>query len=438
MDISAKIQQLLLVGASNLPQDDDDLQTLLADYAAPDFKYAPRNEQLLAAAAIVALLNKTAAQCPDTTPPELLKADSARPPLCSAILTNALTFALRNEEEEIITEFARRFDDQKWRLPDYLLPDLLQFAVKHTPVQPYISRCVGARGAWLAAQNPAWQYITTAAGGKIEKRAANSKAAEASAAQVAFAQEKINFQADDWTIDLPEKLTPELKKLGLKANLHSIEGGEKASFLWQLLAVVPPNHWLQAKEKTKEKNKQNYKDLLHNSRKSEWIIALTGGLLHAAIDFDAQDLLAELHRFYLSTHHFKMWKPIKTDFLAATLDADTHEKIGQLYLDDALKNGMDSPPFISFMMQTPHWPPTLALATLQLIITASQQSNNQLYYGLRALLQRAAYCAPADILPQIEQLLQPLLGDLSFAWQKEFDRLSHILKRRQLIANFYQ
>jgi hypothetical protein len=425
MDISAKIQQLLLVGASNLPQDDQDLEQLLADYAAPDFKYAPRNQQLLAAAAIVALLNKTAAQCPNTRPPERIEADSARPPVCPAVLTNALSYALRNEEEEIITEFASRFDNQKWRLPDYLLPELLQFAAKHKPAQPYISRCVGSRGNWLANHNPTWQYIQTASSNSSPKKINQN------AAQAAFAQEKIQFDSktNDWSIDLPDTLTPELKKLGLKANLHPIEGGEKASFLWQLLATTPPSHWLPAKE--------SYKDLLHHSRKSEWIVGLIGGLLQAAIDFDAQELLAELHQFYLSTHHFKMWKPIKTNFLASTLDANTHEKIGQLYLDDALKNGLDSPPFISFMMQTPHWSPTLALATLQLIITASQESNNQLYYGLRALLQRAAYCAPADILPQIEQLLQPLLGDLSFAWQKEFDRLSHILKRRQLIANFY-
>lgn len=418
-----KIQQLLLVGASNSPQAASVLTPLLQEYASPDALYWPLNQQILAATSILAVLDKGAAPLQVGTPPQTIAPDEPRLPVCPQRLINALSYALRHDEEEIITEFVHHFDADKYRLPDYLLPDFLHYATQKKHLQMPILACLGSRAGWLQSQNPDWQFIPQEKGAKPNRY---------QAAQQEYAHAHIQFDpaSQQWHIDLPDEINPDLRKIHLKANLHHIEGGEKASFLWQLLAATNPSHWLSPNIK--------YKDLLYHARQSEWFVAILGGLIAAAQNFGDADLLAQLHKFYLQNHQLKCWSATKTNFIAVSLAPAQHEEIGQLYLQDAQKNGSDAHPFITFMMQTDIWSPALALATLQLIAEASRETGFNLYYGLRALLQRAAFCAPTQIQSDLDALLQPLQSTLPANWERDFNRLQQTLARRAYISQFYK
>jgi hypothetical protein len=79
----------------------------------------------------------------------------------------------------------------------------------------------------------------------------------------------------------------------------------------------------------------------------------------------------------------------------------------------------------------------LAIATLTLIVVASEKDNYHLYYGLRALMQRAAFCSPVEALPDLEKLWQPIADQRNQNWQRDFTRLFQTLSRRARIAAFY-
>lgn len=428
MNIASEIQQMLLIGAGNSKAISAQMQSLLAQYADPKLAEAPANVQLLSASAILALLNKAAINS-SVAPLAAVdtQKDTDRLAVCPAELTDLLGYILRNNEEEIIAEFVANFDDSRWRLPDLLLPDFLNVGYKKKHLQAHICRIVGARGLWLAAQNPLWAYIDqqkTPADTKNSPTTTklNTLRAEAAKKYLAF--------DEAWQINLPDELDEQLQTCQLRPTMYAIEGGEKANYILQLLSATQPENWLQTGA--------TYKTILHETRKSEWIVAIVGGLLQAAETFGDQNLLMELHKFHLSTHNFKLWNSVKTTFLATSLTNENHQKMGLLYLADAEKNLSDAHPFITFMMQSPIWSPDLAIGTLTLIVAASEKDNYHLYYGLRALMQRAAFCSPVTVFRDLEQLWDPVAQARNQNWQRDFNRLFQTLSRRARIASFYR
>jgi hypothetical protein len=428
MNIASEIQQMLLIGAGNSKATSPQLQALLAQYADTNLAEAPANVQLLSASAILALLNKAATTNPSAPiAKEQNEEEEDRLPICPAELIDLLGYILRNNEEEIIAEFVAHFDCTRWRLPDFLLPDFLNVGYKKKSLQKDIHRIIGSRGQWLAAQNPQWAYIEQIKPETAPKTTSTPSKLNALRAEAA---KKYLIFDETWQINLPDELDDELKACQLRPNAHTIEGGEKANYILQLLAATPPTHWLQ--------NNLKYKTILHETRKSEWIVAIVGGLLQAAEDFGDQYLLVELHKFHLSTHNFKLWNSIKTTFLASSLSPQNHQQIGFLYLEDAEKNLSDAHPFITFMMQSPTWSIDLAIATLTLIVVASEKDNYHLYYGLRALMQRAAFCLPVEALADLKKLWEPIADQRNQNWQRDFTRLFQTLSRRARIAAFYR
>lgn len=120
--------------------------------------------QLLATAGTLALqqnagrLPTRAAQ--SDTPPPLAAADEW--PTCSRRAAQRLDTILGGTRRPLLREFLAALQRHQQRIPEHLLPALLTHGAKMAHTRPIILPVLGARGRWLARQNPAWVFASPA------------------------------------------------------------------------------------------------------------------------------------------------------------------------------------------------------------------------------------------------------------------------------------
>lgn len=113
---------------------------------------------VLSAAAMVSVYRRVGAQpitfdaplptvCPDETRPR-----------CSARAGLRLTSMLNGEQQIVLPEWLNALAAAQQRVPEELLPALLDYGQTHADLQAAILVVLGQCGAWLAAQNPDWTY----------------------------------------------------------------------------------------------------------------------------------------------------------------------------------------------------------------------------------------------------------------------------------------
>lgn len=512
MDIWREIQQLLLMGAGAGGTPSQALREFMRSHLPAERlgEGQPLAQQLLDAAAAFALLRKTAAvhSLPSDAYEPMPMPPSDTQPL-PADLLERLSLLLRSGDEELIEEFALRFDHERYPLPESLLPAWLDWGLHKSmrPLQSQFAAIAGTRGAWLATHNPQWAYALSVqdeeafayasaplrlrylrqlraqqpseAARLIEANYAQEQAEQLvewlqllaqqpqeseipllqrlsqdrrrTVRRAAFALLSLHTQSEqsqrlrgiaaknvrldaqlNWLVDLPEEATDALRSVGIEEKIHTIEGGEKASFLRQLLEMLPPSIWY-------KNAKIQPLDLLHSARKSEWAVAIIGGLLAAAQRFADGEMLIALHRFYLLTPNAKFWNAVGTDFLGQCLNSEQANSIAKIYADDAANNFNDSHPIIRLAMQLKNWSETAGKALLQLLIDGSgEEKKQQHYYGLRALVQRAAYCLPHTLAPYAAQAWEGVRAERPSNWQKDFARLLNLLQRRHQLAPYFR
>ena len=80
-------------------------------------------------------------------------------PCCSAQIGRYVNRCW-DEDVDVLPELLTLIAQQNQRVPEILLPDLLDLGARHTALRPSILAVLGSRGQWLAAQNQAWEYGT--------------------------------------------------------------------------------------------------------------------------------------------------------------------------------------------------------------------------------------------------------------------------------------
>ncbi|HWQ35077.1 MAG TPA: DUF5691 domain-containing protein [Blastocatellia bacterium] len=119
-----------------------------------------REAGLLGAAAVTTMYER-AGRLPVTTmqtAPEPCATDDL--PRCNRNATQRLLLMLRGEHKELLPEWLAAVASVRQRVSEELLPPLLDEGKAHRELREAISSVVGRRGAWLAAQNPEWDYVT--------------------------------------------------------------------------------------------------------------------------------------------------------------------------------------------------------------------------------------------------------------------------------------
>lgn len=86
-------------------------------------------------------------------------AESETHPVCSEAAANDLRLMLRGRYAEAIPEFLDLMQESQRRLPPESFPILLEKAERDAGFFEKIRKALGARGEWLARQNPRWQTL---------------------------------------------------------------------------------------------------------------------------------------------------------------------------------------------------------------------------------------------------------------------------------------
>ncbi|MCB9009909.1 MAG: hypothetical protein H6656_21490 [Ardenticatenaceae bacterium] len=112
---------------------------------------------LLAIAGTVALHQQTGWQPQQTTPPTA-NAPLPDQPLCPPHISYQIEQLLVGSQVALLTELLTALAQTGHRLPESLLPNLLNKGSRLARLRPYLLPVLGAKGQWLASQNPAWAY----------------------------------------------------------------------------------------------------------------------------------------------------------------------------------------------------------------------------------------------------------------------------------------
>lgn len=117
-----------------------------------------REGALLGAAALVSLYERAGSlPLKDMLPlPEACELDAA--PRCSERAVDHLAMMLGGEYRELLPEWLAKTAAAGRRAPEELLPPLLELGAAREEPPDEILPVLGARGRWLAAQNPDWVY----------------------------------------------------------------------------------------------------------------------------------------------------------------------------------------------------------------------------------------------------------------------------------------
>lgn len=157
-----ELTQLAMMGTASGRPFPNSVAQELADYRYQTS--ADMEQSVLQAAALYAILQKAAAQSPIAShdAAQLVADTSEELPLCNKELITLSQYILKNNHEEIVTEFLTHFPADRYRLPSHLLVDLLNYGIRHTEIQADLVRLVGKRGQWLAQFHATWQYARAA------------------------------------------------------------------------------------------------------------------------------------------------------------------------------------------------------------------------------------------------------------------------------------
>ena len=139
-----------------VPVGDGALGALLARVAA-----AEPDAALLRVGAVLALYERAGWVPPtDPTPgPEAAPPDTQ--PRVNARAGQHLATMLSGQYDAVLGEWLAAAGTGGWRVPEELLPDLLELGRANPTLRSALGPVLGERGRWLAAQNPDWAYVST-------------------------------------------------------------------------------------------------------------------------------------------------------------------------------------------------------------------------------------------------------------------------------------
>lgn len=149
-----------LLGTQREPLPAPPPETRLADLMANLNGVEP--EAILLSTAGALHLSDLAGQLPRRAPPlpagAVPSAEDLSP--CGARARQRLAAMLDGRFPSLLPEFLKALAQASHRVPDELLPAVLDYGVKAAALRPLILPALGQTGRWLAAQNPAWSYAS--------------------------------------------------------------------------------------------------------------------------------------------------------------------------------------------------------------------------------------------------------------------------------------
>ncbi len=116
-------------------------------------------EIVLKASALLSKMQKAGYQPIKNTLPLPAVAAPESQMLCSPKSVRHLTMILNGTYKDALPEFLAVLADRDKRLPEEVLPDVLEMGKSKQQQWELLRKIIGERGEWLVRQNPDWQYI---------------------------------------------------------------------------------------------------------------------------------------------------------------------------------------------------------------------------------------------------------------------------------------
>ena len=139
-----------------MPAGDNDLNRVLQQV-----KNADREQLLLTAVSVVALYRQAGVELPVDLLPRSLPPGSEEKLRASPVAGQHLSMMLQGEFSEVLPEWLMALANAGKRVPEELLPALLDHARDDQALRELILPVLGKRGEWLASENPDWGYVHT-------------------------------------------------------------------------------------------------------------------------------------------------------------------------------------------------------------------------------------------------------------------------------------
>ena len=134
---------------------DDDLDALIAARADA----ATAEDAVLRAAAVAGLARRAGARALDLSRVALDPAPEETLPRCSPEAANDLVLLLGGgRDAALLPEWLALAAEAHLRVPENLLPRVLALGAHRRDLHAAIAAVIGARGSWLAAQEPEWSF----------------------------------------------------------------------------------------------------------------------------------------------------------------------------------------------------------------------------------------------------------------------------------------
>lgn len=124
---------------------------------------AKREQAVLSAAVVLSTYRRSGATPAKATGKTPDPASEETLPRCSPAATSLLKRTLQSQFSLLLPEFLEEIARAKRRLPEELLPTVLEAAKKDSAIRPHLAGVIGNRGLWLASLNPEWSFIGAAA-----------------------------------------------------------------------------------------------------------------------------------------------------------------------------------------------------------------------------------------------------------------------------------
>ncbi|MFZ1400973.1 MAG: DUF5691 domain-containing protein [Candidatus Promineifilaceae bacterium] len=117
---------------------------------------------LLAVAGTVALHQQTGWQPRQNAPTSSAAPSQSDLPVCPPDIAYQLDLLMEGSQAVLLPEMLAALAQTGHRVPEILLPSLLEKGKKLSQSRPAILAVLGQRGRWLAGQNPEWHYASPA------------------------------------------------------------------------------------------------------------------------------------------------------------------------------------------------------------------------------------------------------------------------------------
>ena len=243
-------------------------------------------------------------------------------------------------------------------------------------------------------------------------------------------EECLYFQNEKLIIELPEAMSAEEKRDGLRADLNAYRGGLRASHFGHLLERVPPDLWEIYLQRDATQSLQLF-------LRTDWRTTALPALVKATARFKNENWAEVIVRYWLTTEEQDIWQSTAIKRVIPLLNAEVFNEICIDYIELQSELISEDSAVTQLLLADAHpWDDRLTLALVLGFQNWLNTTDNYFWntWHYRDLLQIASTRASVNLFQQLKSGWRfSTAGQMR--WEKEVERfLRTLIFRRDIIT----